>query len=246
MRPSLRCPVILVSPVEKKKITVLRILKNQLFRDLKKSWQKTAALGALLIVGLVFWIPPLVKAMVGKSSPPKPAQKVVAAPVSPEIRVETTFKANPTPAETPDDSEFGWQNIDEYLQSDPLVRSAEVAAIQGDPFRIDHDQFPLPVLFAEDSVDEGSANAQTDLPVPPDQDLSDQIVLKSTIIGAKRRAAVINGKFYREGTDIVLNGQTYRLTAVARRKVTLSQGKRLIELRIPERENRGSIQLQTQ
>ncbi len=64
------------------------------------------------------------------------------------------------------------------------------------------------------------------------------------LIGNRRRAAFINNKLYYEGADIEVNGETWRLKAVFRRKVLLSRNDREFELRIaarlPNRQRRTS------
>jgi len=186
---------------------------------------------ALLIVGLFFWIPPLVNRFTGSGTSPAYVSTVLppgatpldngSAPVSPRVKPE----ADPTTGT------FSWQNVDEFIASDPLVHSAEVAAIQSNPFRIDEDQFPPPVLFAKDvgTTDAAHPNRRT-TQVRPTGDLH----LKSTIVGVKRRAAYINSKLYFEGADFNVKGVQYRLAAVHQRKVILRRGSALIELKIPE------------
>jgi len=221
----------------------LQSLGEQLVHDVKASWQRTAILAILLCVGLVFWIPPLVRAVsggaaksktaaaspsVGQAFQPAPANRQAGKP-APRHGSSSGTSTRPTRS---------WQHAEERLLSDPLVRSAEVAAIQSDPFHIDHDQFPPPILFAQEPAETKTLKKQTRGP----RALKD-LVLKSTILGVQRRAAYINSKLYFEGTEIQAGGQAYRLAAVFPRKVILQRGNEMFELKITSQLTSGNIQL---
>jgi hypothetical protein len=215
-------------------------LKQQLLQELKKSWQKTALLTLLFAVGLFFWIPPLLRSVradhtggnagTGTAS----ASEVMRPDREPPPVAAEAVPARPAAA-------YSWEQVAAALESDPLVRSVEVAAIQGDPFRIDFDQFSPPILFEEDPRDVSEPLLRGKKPEATARvlDASPQLVkappglvLKSTIVGLKRRAALINSKLYYEGKDIYVDGEVYRLTAIAPRKVILSRGQEQFELEI--------------
>lgn len=198
-------------------------LKNQLLHDLKASWQKTALLGVLFAVGLVFWLPPLLKSVRGNTTTPPPAAPATTPTTTVDAQpVATGDVATKSPA-------FSWESAEKMMQTDPLVRSVEVAAIHGDPFHLDRDQFSPPILFEDEPVREVVVTQLT----PTTSDVTDKLVLKSTIVGLKRRAAMINDKLYYEGRKIEVDGQTYVLSTVKPRRVTLTQGDTVIELTIP-------------
>lgn len=198
---------------------LVRTLANQLVRDLQVSWQKTAILCALFLVGLYFWIPPLLRAIGGReatSAVAIPAAVPGSAPASP-------IASRPQP-ETQTLST--WQHGDPVPSTDPLVRSAEIAAIRSDPFRVDERQFPPPVLFEEEPRE--AANVQiVKTPAP-----TESVVLKSTIVGVSRRAAFINQKLYFEGSEVQVNGEPWRLSEIHPRKVVLRKGDAAMELTI--------------
>jgi hypothetical protein len=106
----------------------------------------------------------------------------------------------------------------------------EVAAIQSDPFRVDNDQFPPPVLFAEEPKEEPKPAAVAKEPTEPKS--LERLVLKSTIVGVNRRAAFINSRLYHEGKEVRVDGESYLLSAVYPRRVILKQGDREFELKI--------------
>lgn len=217
---------------------MLGALAKQLIHDMKASWQKTLVLGLLLVVGLFFWVPPLVRAVVGRPATTAKTSQAAAPTTLAPIETETTFQESPKNAQTAA-AAYDWQNADELLSTDPLVRSAEAAAIQGNPFQIDWDQFPPPILFAEESDDRltsGIAKPAT----PPPSGLSppatpEGLILKSTIVGVSRRAAFINSRLYHEGKNVrTKDGQSYLISAIFPRKVVLIRDNEAYELRIPQ------------
>ena len=199
----------------------MRALKDQLIRDLKASWQKTAALAVLLVVGLAFWIPPLLRVLCAGATAPAVASPTTA-PAPATLAAPPTVTAVAAPA-------FAWEQAAAYLDNDPFVRSAEVAAVQRDPFRIDRDQFAPPILFSEEQP---PPPPQPALSRPADGTIAG-LELKSTIIGTRRRAALINSHLYYEGREVFVDGVTYTLTSVEPRRVILSRGQDVFELEIP-------------
>ena len=200
-------------------------LKNQLLHDLKASWQKTAVLGVLFAVGCVFWLPPIVRAFTGGSATPSTTAAAIPSTAA------ATASSTPSPETTAKETPFSWEQAEKVRGSSPLMQSANVAAIHGDPFRLDRDQFSPPIAFADEPVREVSLSSETDM----DTTVTDKLILKSTIVGVKRRAALINDKLYLEGRTITVEGQTYVLTSVQPRRVVLTQGETVFELTIPLR-----------
>ena len=208
-----------------------RSFTNQLLRDLKASWQKTALLGILLVIGLSFWVPMLMRAIGGR--PSRPSLASIAYEKADSSASQNDQSADPAGA-TDTRSFSTWQTADDLLQSDPLVRSAEVAAIESDPFHIHPDQFPPPVLFAE----EVPAEAERAGKVAANPSATEEpagLSLKSTIVGVSRRAAFINRKLYVEGAEIRVNGESYVVKEIHPRRVLLTKGRSVVELRIAGR-----------
>jgi hypothetical protein len=119
------------------------------------------------------------------------------------------------------------------LTYDPLVRLVEVAAIQGGPFRIDQQQFPSPLLFESEDLSETTVQLSATSAPAPDGGTPHGMVLRSTILGVKQRAALINARLCFEGSEFHVNGERYLLRSVYPRKVVLFRGTELIELAIP-------------
>jgi len=197
----------------------------------------------LLLVGLYFWIPPLFKAVFGST---RTAQAESAnAPVSSEVLAAARAAAA---NQKPSNQTITWENAETLLASDPLLRSADLAEMNGNPFTISHDQFSPPVLFAEEEPEgpkksgkstakktttrsvQGNASAA---PKAPQERSMSGLVLKSTILGTTRRAALINDKLYTEGSSFEWNGETYLLAAVRQRQVELRKGEEAVLLELP-------------
>lgn len=190
-------------------------LKTRLLHELKASAGKSAVLGLLLLVGFYLWIPPLLRAIAGgRSTSPAEVATIAAAALL------------PPPGADRSQSGVTWDRTAEILESDPLLRSADVAAMGSDPFRIDQGQFSPPILFADDSP-RAAVIEETGAKLP------DDVVLLSTIVGSARRAALINGKLYQEGASVILGGESYRLEEVHPRRAILTRGGKSFELKIP-------------
>ncbi len=51
--------------------------------------------------------------------------------------------------------------------------------------------------------------------------LTSRLLVTTTILGKTRRAAIVNGRLYREGDKIVAGSEQYRLTSVAEDRIDL-------------------------
>jgi hypothetical protein len=242
---------------------LIQSLKHQLLHDLKTSWPKTLLLAALFLVGLFFWIPPLVRAVAG--SPKGSAEQVPRAAVP-----QTASTVVPVDRSKSVSRSITWEKADKILATDPLVRSAEVAAIHGNPFQLAPDQFSPPILFA-DAPPEGEQvpahgvqgshasatpgtrgnDSKPDKPgtstatkAAPAANVPEGLVLKSTILGEKRRAALINDKLYSEGSLIQVDGVSYILTVVRPREVQLQKGEQTFVLALPNAPSSTNIRVE--
>lgn len=197
-------------------------LWNQLLIDLKKSWKKTALLGVLFVVGLCFWLPPILRAMTaGDGAPPRAVQ------ATPPVTVPVVTQSVPTETndgQTDTESVFDWRRGRRILKSDPLLQSAVDAAVNARPFQIDQDQFPPPVLIAEDTADvEPEENRNETIQEVPQRTRPERVSLKSTIIGSGRRAAFIDGRLRFLGDFIESQRVQFELTAIEADHIVLSR-----------------------
>jgi hypothetical protein len=208
-------------------------LLKQLLYDLKQSWQKSVLLGLLLLVGMYFWIPPLYRSVFVNSAAATP---VVAAPVTGTATSPSPIPTFTTPTgidSAGDSSSIDWENIAKVLRNDLLLQSAETAVGARNPFGIDHEQFPLVGLFTPDP-EPSDEPAETVADSDADR-LPSSLVLRSTIVGSRRKAAFINRKLYIEGSAFAVDGRTFLLAAVHPRHVILTSGKKTYELGLPEK-----------
>lgn len=209
---------------------MLHALTTRIVREMKASWRKTALLGLLFVVGLFFWIPPLVRMVAGGGTPrPAAGTQPATAAVQPSSPVRNSSDGGSRVSAEVKPPRLTWKDIGRILASDPLARSADASALSGTPFRIDPDQFAPPLLFAEASPPDTTPEPDT---LSADADAANGPVLKSTIVGVERRAAFIDRRLYFEGSDISVGGETYRLAAVYPRKVILRRGEHSLELTI--------------
>lgn len=238
---------------------LIQSLRNQFLHDLKTSWPKTVLLAALFLVGLFFWVPPLVRAVAGSSkgsTEPTPKAAFVPATTNPAVTTDRSKSTNRS---------ITWEKADAVLATDPLVQSAEVAAIHGNPFQLAPDQFSPPILFADVAASKEHEAAHgthspaakgahvaggkpgavgTPSTTKPEPAAPEGLVLKSTILGEKRRAALINDKLYSEGSLIQVDGASYILTVVRAREVQLQKGEQMFVLALPNATSPTNIRME--
>lgn len=210
---------------------VLHSFVEQVVRDAQTGRFKVVLLSVLFALGLYLWIPPLYHAISSES--PAPAQsEPVDEPQPAPIVAETSFNRAQHELCGADGSRRIQNGDNCSTLRDPLVQSAEAAAIGSEVFRNEHDSIH-PVSIPEFLRNTTSPVPSKSTETPSVADAPSGLALKSTIIGVNRRAAYINRKLYFEGTTIEDGGVTYELTAVHPDKVVLRQGNRTIELCVP-------------
>lgn len=192
--------------------------QQRLLRDMKASAGKTAVLAVLLLVGLCFWVPPLVRAFGSSPAVAASATSATATPGASTATSATQGEANKTLAK----KTFESAALARALKECPQLQPANIENLPASPFGVDEDQFPLPVLFAEeDDVASKIVKASESKPMTA---TVEGLVLKSTIVGSQRRAAWINNRMYQEGQELVWNGASLRLSNVQSKSVTLTDG----------------------
>lgn len=206
----------------------LSSFSQQLVRDLKASAAKTAVLGLLLLVGLFFWVPPLLKAF-SSSTPttPRPAAETGRAASG---STSATTSGSPNSAE-PVKNSHNSKTLFKLIHEQPLLQPASVEEMPLNPFAPVDDLLPLPVLIAEDAI----ADPQQPVKVgaKPIEKL-DGLVLKSTLVGPNRRVAIINSQLFREGQTVPWNDKQLRLESVNRKSVTLTDGSQSWQLTLKD------------
>lgn len=181
-------------------------LKRQLLRDLKRSPKKAAALGLLAVVGLYFWAPLVtgwMKPETGRSSRRK------AKPASAATAMMAAAMPQPATAPTETLPELDWESVDRLLREDVHAMTAEHLTSWKDPFVREEE-------IAEDKI------AEAEPPKPVATPESEGLSVSMTLVGARRRSAVIGGKTYHEGDLIeTKSGARFRLAQVKAHQIIL-------------------------
>lgn len=170
-------------------------LKKTAVKEFKRSPAKSIALIMLLPVAGYFCAP-LFKGFLPKSKKALPvaSHDLTASPFT--LPVPTTDTSNPT--ETT--NQVDWREVAKWLATDPLAAPATLAAGVRSPFtdptRPDLDE------EAEEEAEDEEAESETPPPGVHDIFKEQLLTLTTTMIGSRRRMAMINGEVFTEG-DIV-------------------------------------------
>ncbi len=205
----------------------LSTIFKQLVHDMKASAGKTAVLALLLLVGLFFWVPPLLKAFSSGATAAPPTS--VDAKASGSTAIAST--TSPNPPESAKKSRDS-KTLLKLLHEQPLLQPASAEEMPSKPFGLNDDLLPLPVLIAEDNLAEPSAPATK--PVAKPIEKLDGLVLKSTLIGPSRRVAIINNQLFREGQSVPWNDRQLLVESVNRKSVTLTDGSQSWQLTLTD------------
>lgn len=199
-------------------------LVRRLTRELTASPAKAAVLGGLLVVAIWFWIP----LIVGKSSPSAPDASTTAAVPTPSAGdpVVVTAAMPTQTTQAPSKNKLKWNEAIDAMRYDERMRPAIPLASALDPFRDDESK--------SRDVEALAATAS----VPRTTPAQAGIQLTSTIVGSRKRTAMIGGKAYHEG-DIVKGSKTftkYKLVEIHPKHVVLEQGGERFPVWIPRAE----------
>lgn len=212
----------------------LRDLQARLLQDMKRSWAKTALLGVLLLVGLVFWLPPLFKSLIGNSD--RSIVDTSAKTKVLSVRSSTPTKPDAAGVRGPASEEFSWTTAEEWLRSDPAAKSAEMGLVRQNPFRLDRDQFPPPILFESEPPRDADRSSVASVSTGTEASVDIKgAVLTSTIVSRARRAAMINDRLYSEGSLFKFDGQIFEVERILPNRVKLTQEGVVYYLTIPSR-----------
>ncbi len=196
----------------------LQQFQQRLQRDLKRNPKQAAALGLLLVVAAWFWAP-LVWGWLPKGSPAAPQA------ASPSLAAATAAGA-PQAADAPASERLpSWSELVDWMKNDPLMAPAT---------HLPHDRNPFasPMVAAQEAEQSASRAA---LAWTPEQA---GLVLSSTIVGPTRRTALINGRAYAQGRQIVqMHGQepiVFQLAEVHPKHVVLVRDDQRYKLKLAE------------
>ena len=202
-------------------------LVTRLQREVKTNPAKAAGLGVLLLVACYFWAPLLLGFMKpAENSDPAPSAAATAAPA-------TTAPTVAPPGQGPqvaaaDALVYDWRKYAQLVEEDAKMRPSAELPSERDPFAS-----PL-----------GAAPAESEQPVAPPVAAAEPItpaeaglVLTTTLLGARKKIAEIDGKSYAVGDRVEVLTEalktSFRVVEIYPRRVVLeSHGKRY-ELKLP-------------
>lgn len=175
-------------------------------KELLRSPKKTAVLASISLVAIYFWVP-----LVWKWLSPTSSDASVAARSSPAgVTVPPNIAAAQTGARSNDNvvgrntRRYDWRDLLQWMEHDPQMSPARLSDDVRNPFQ---------------ATGRPSIGAATQVMLPDDGDSTQEMTnqppleyspqqlglrLSSTLIGARGRVAVINGKVYREDDQIVV------------------------------------------
>ncbi|MCX7426863.1 MAG: hypothetical protein NTW96_14700 [Planctomycetia bacterium] len=215
-------------------------LLKRLVRETTTNPKKAAALGLLAVAALWFWAPLVWGWVVPRRSPPaasgKPeAQTAAAAAMTSKpkpVGSDDHESQHPTPP---------WEQVVNWMKNDPRMTAASGLPGRADPF---HEVVAR--LTPEQQQQQAEKQKQEAAETPPDpQSLG--LVISSTIVGPRRRVAVVNGKVYAEGRTLVVTANDrpieFRLAKVHPRGVVLERGGKTFEVSLPDPKRSGRVEV---
>lgn len=210
----------------------LKKLTRQLRREAQGSPKKAAFLGLMVLLALYYWTPMVwgwIARGHGSGQMPSPGTVTKLDPPASgdgppdQPAALTAAAACPHP----------WTQLDQWMRQDPRTTPAENLAGRRDPFAVKSRPAELP----EDE-------APGPLQVTP---AGLRLELSSTVVGPRRRVAMIAGKAYQRGETIRIDRDgrwvEFELVEVGRRRIVLRREGELFELVIPEEKGSGRMYL---
>ena len=213
----------------------LNKLARQLRREAMANPKKAAILGVLVLTAVYFW-GPLVWGWVapGKASGEPPNAKAEATAEPATLANTDLAQSQELPEINQKACPYPWTQLDEWMREDPMTTPAEDLTGWRDPFAS-----PL-----ADAAAGGHEEAQAAVPQVTSESLG--VELSGTLIGPRRRVALIGGKAYRAGQKVTVDhaGQPIhlQLVEVHPRRIVLEWEGNRFDLAIPEQKTTGQIE----
>lgn len=217
----------------------IQSLKKQFQKELKTNPKKAVVLGLLALVAVYFWAPLAIKMVGGKKSSKKAFTTAQSESLSAESSASTgtnsTHKIDETLQQMTAAPAFGWDQILNWIQKDPLTVSCPEIKNQHDPFKRVEKIIEIPT--PESPV----ANQTPGTEQTPEvvRDLSPEALgmkLTSTIVGSEKSVAMIDDRAYALGQRVIAyDGATplpFRLVAIRPEMVILERDEQQYALKI--------------
>ena len=214
----------------------MRDFITRLRHNLTTRGTKAVAFGVLFLFGCCFWVPLLMRA----SSSRQTTQTEPSGGTAFDTTLSPTSAAPNSIRLDGDRSPF-WRSLAESLETDPLFRPADLSLVTRDPFAREpftreDDSLPVQRQAEPDQFDETEAK-----PVSSERPDANGLELQSTMVSRTRRVAIINGRMYRAGQDVTVQGQRYQLASVESQRVVLTTGDQKFVLTMPRTQLRDTL-----
>ncbi len=201
------------------------IAGNRLLKELKRGGKKTFVLAALLLVGVVIWVPMIWGAVFGKSegkagSASKATSSKVEAGAG--AKKESTSQTTEEPAK-PTATVTDWKSLYRRLEKSSMLQPVTLDDVVRDPF----DQEWIRELKRP--------AAKVDSDTPSDQDPIRSMELTATLAGNKEGAAIIGDRTYRVGDEVPKKGPIrYVVKEIRQDRVLLERAGHVVEIRMKD------------
>jgi hypothetical protein len=215
------------------------------FRQLRKEAtanpKKAAILGLLGLVALYFWAP-LLWTWLGDEAPAGPGTAQASLVGFDPLALAGPSAAAKEEPKKPDAAKkkIPWDQLAAWMKDDPRTAAATALTQRPDPFRVQVEEEPEPEEEPEQQIQ----------PPPVAPEVTPEslgIGLSATVVGPRRRVAVIAGRAFAEGETVAMekDGETYefRLAEVRPRTAVLQREGKQFELVIPQKSRLERIQL---
>ena len=182
-------------------------LARQLRRELTGNRKKAVILGLLGLVAIYFWAP-LIWGWVVKEEPTDQPVSLGPAADTASPAWAALAKQPTIVAEKKTTTTHSWDQLVKWIKQDPETSPAGGLGKLRDPFRV-----PEKKVAKTETDDEDQAEAAAE-PQPEQVEATPEelgLVLSSTVIGSRRRAALINGRTYALGQTIEIDKDEQRI-----------------------------------
>jgi len=224
--------------IEGRILVNLQRLAKQLRREMAANPKKAAMLGVLALVALYFWAPLVSGWFSAGSAETVESLAALPAPVYPAMPGESAYPAGPVA--TVAMVAPRWRDLVDWIEQDPRMQSAALAAGTRDPF----------VAPQKKSATEMAQTPPKENPLPVLTNLTPaslNLVLTSTIVGPELRVARINGQTYKTGEilELIKDGHEIQFTLVeiGPKEVILQREGQRFSLKLTPRKSNGKFEL---
>jgi hypothetical protein len=207
-------------------------LAQQLVKEIQRKPGKASVLALLFVVAIWFWGPLVAKWLGGGASSKQSASEGASAEGDGLGSVEETGLADvapPVPAEGSSSGEIAsgrradWRQAARWIEADPRMRPSAA--------RWSRNPFAPPVQALEDQTGETDSGETKPANTAATATAGIGLKLDGTLVGSRRRVAIISGKPYTVGDQVPApTGVTFEVKQVEALRVVLAHGDKTLNL----------------